>query len=382
MFHVTAVSAGESGLAATLRDEAGTLAARGSYPIANFVLFASVAWDRLLRGELAEAADTAEAWARIAGRSIALPLQELVAIRAGRTSNDTGAAIEIPMHPPDFSSIGSIAVAADAADSLASFDLARRVSDSLRPVVDRGVVFSVAPPLLLPRALATALRISGRHAQARDYLELAERVARDSHAAVEIGLVEFERAKLLAATGASSKEVAKAVGAVAHEFHRLDLVGAAEALRAFADAQGISGATPGALPAPDELSATELDVLREFARGADSAGIGERILIHARTVEGHLSRLARRLGIRTPSDAQKFLAGRDAQAAGPLPPALDELTTREREVLGLVARGLTNQQIADELVISLHTAIRHVANILSKTGAANRTEAARLVVRP
>src|SRR5690606_13103258 len=88
LFHVTAVSAGEPGLAATLRDEAGTLAARGSYPMANFVLFASVAWDRLLRGEFEEAADTAEAWARIAGRSIALPLRELVATRAGRTSGD------------------------------------------------------------------------------------------------------------------------------------------------------------------------------------------------------------------------------------------------------------------------------------------------------
>jgi LuxR family maltose regulon positive regulatory protein len=60
--------------------------------------------------------------------------------------------------------------------------------------------------------------------------------------------------------------------------------------------------------------------------------------------------------------------------------ALDEsgeaLTAREVEVLRLVAVGLSNQAIADRLVISLHTAKRHVANILEKLGAASRTEAA------
>ena len=45
-------------------------------------------------------------------------------------------------------------------------------------------------------------------------------------------------------------------------------------------------------------------------------------------------------------------------------------------MLHLVAQGRSNQQIADELVISLNTARKHVANILDKTGTANRTEAA------
>jgi NarL family two-component system response regulator LiaR len=46
------------------------------------------------------------------------------------------------------------------------------------------------------------------------------------------------------------------------------------------------------------------------------------------------------------------------------------------QVLRLVAAGKSNQQIADDLVISLNTASRHVSNILDKTGVANRTEAA------
>jgi DNA-binding CsgD family transcriptional regulator len=54
----------------------------------------------------------------------------------------------------------------------------------------------------------------------------------------------------------------------------------------------------------------------------------------------------------------------------------DALSAREREVLRLIAAGRSNPQIADELVISLNTVRRHVSNILDKTGAANRTEAA------
>ena len=51
------------------------------------------------------------------------------------------------------------------------------------------------------------------------------------------------------------------------------------------------------------------------------------------------------------------------------------LTAREDEVLDLVARGLSNRQIARALVISEYTAANHVRNIMSKTGAANRTQA-------
>jgi NarL family two-component system response regulator LiaR len=52
------------------------------------------------------------------------------------------------------------------------------------------------------------------------------------------------------------------------------------------------------------------------------------------------------------------------------------LSSRELEVLRLLAAGRSNQQIADDLVISLNTVRRHVSNIFDKTGAANRTEAA------
>ena len=53
-----------------------------------------------------------------------------------------------------------------------------------------------------------------------------------------------------------------------------------------------------------------------------------------------------------------------------------ELTDRELEVLALIARGFTNQKIADELVISIGTVKGHVSNILSKLHLADRTQAA------
>ena len=64
------------------------------------------------------------------------------------------------------------------------------------------------------------------------------------------------------------------------------------------------------------------------------------------------------------------------------PPSIpDALTDRETEVLRLVARGLSNQEIADELFISEKTAGVHVGHILAKLGLANRTQAALYALR-
>jgi predicted ATPase/DNA-binding CsgD family transcriptional regulator/Tfp pilus assembly protein PilF len=52
------------------------------------------------------------------------------------------------------------------------------------------------------------------------------------------------------------------------------------------------------------------------------------------------------------------------------------LTAREHEIVRLIVRGLSNRQIADELVISPATAARHVANILAKLGFSSRTQVA------
>jgi LuxR family transcriptional regulator, maltose regulon positive regulatory protein len=59
-----------------------------------------------------------------------------------------------------------------------------------------------------------------------------------------------------------------------------------------------------------------------------------------------------------------------------LPGSDEALSMRELEVLHLMAEGASNTEIAERLIISPHTAKRHVANILGKLGAATRTEAA------
>ena len=59
----------------------------------------------------------------------------------------------------------------------------------------------------------------------------------------------------------------------------------------------------------------------------------------------------------------------------------ETLTTREQEVLLLVAEGLPNKAIARELGISEHTAKFHVGSLLGKLGAASRTEAVTLATR-
>jgi two-component system, NarL family, response regulator LiaR len=73
-------------------------------------------------------------------------------------------------------------------------------------------------------------------------------------------------------------------------------------------------------------------------------------------------------------------ASADAEADSGQGPAA-KLTQRERELLGLMARGLSNQNIADQLSIAMPTVKFHVTNILTKMAADNRTEAVLTALR-
>ena len=64
----------------------------------------------------------------------------------------------------------------------------------------------------------------------------------------------------------------------------------------------------------------------------------------------------------------------------PAPPGHD-LSRREREVLALLVRGLSNRAIAEQLIISVSTVDFHVSNILGKLGVTGRTEAVALAVQ-
>lgn len=80
----------------------------------------------------------------------------------------------------------------------------------------------------------------------------------------------------------------------------------------------------------------------------------------------------RRLGAAAEAERAEGLV---RELCGTEPSVPGGLSRRESEVLALLTRGMSNQQIADELVLSTHTVRRHVSNILTKLGVASRTAA-------
>jgi LuxR family maltose regulon positive regulatory protein len=83
---------------------------------------------------------------------------------------------------------------------------------------------------------------------------------------------------------------------------------------------------------------------------------------------GYLARLQRAFGAAHP-------APEPSRGAVSPPGIVDPLTSRELEVLEMLAAGRSNQAIAGELVVTLDTVKKHVGHVMGKLGAANRTEA-------
>jgi DNA-binding NarL/FixJ family response regulator len=139
-------------------------------------------------------------------------------------------------------------------------------------------------------------------------------------------------------------------------------------------ASGLASDVAVVVLADGMTAAASADALRAGIRAALPGDISPQQLVSA------LQAVASGLLVLHPSHADEGLA------AGSSPTrALDELaeslTSRELEVLQMLAAGLSNKEIAARLNISEHTVKFHVASILGKLGAASRTEAVSLGIR-
>ena len=138
---------------------------------------------------------------------------------------------------------------------------------------------------------------------------------------------------------------------------------------------------PAAQPGfPAGLTQREVEVIRLIAGGKTDRQIAETLIISVNTVGNHVRSILNKTNAANRAEAAAYAIQHSLMgtAMGILP---DGLTSREVEVLRLIARGKTNIEIAEELFIAEGTTRRHVANIYEKISAANRAEATRYALR-
>ncbi len=239
-------------------------------------------------------------------------------------------------------------------------------------------------PAALPPLVELHTR-RGEVAMARALLEASGAAALDEgrrlvlRGAVELAAGQFEEAASIGA----------AVAELAESLRREDLAGEAAFLRGRAAAAAPADGAAGTQPAVELLD----EAVAVFARLGFplEEGRARLALASARAAEGSplappAARAAcdtfERLGARRDADEAAALL-RDLGGSGrsAVRGERDELTAREREVLALVASGLSNGEIAERLVIAPKTAEHHVGKVLAKLGVRSRAEAAAHAVR-
>lgn len=167
----------------------------------------------------------------------------------------------------------------------------------------------------------------------------------------------------------------------------------AKAVRSCGDARPDVVLMDLVMPGMNGVAATE-EILREHPRTRVLAltSFSDEELVESALRAGAIGYLLKNItgvqlaaAIRGAYSGRSTLAPEAAEAlihvvATPDSPGGD-LTRRERQVLALMAEGLSNGDIADRLVISRSTAKTHVSSVITKLGASSRTEAATIAVR-
>ena len=124
-----------------------------------------------------------------------------------------------------------------------------------------------------------------------------------------------------------------------------------------------------------------MEVLAGIAEGVSAEGLGQALMKLLETTEHHAERLDRifqelhptlgadrGLGPRIAPRARDELGRRNSHARQALPLSYSRLTSREAEVLRLIAEGYANKRIAAELAISIKTVEKHRQRMMAKLG--------------
>jgi two-component system, NarL family, response regulator LiaR len=117
---------------------------------------------------------------------------------------------------------------------------------------------------------------------------------------------------------------------------------------------------------------------KEYVEGALKAGASGYLLknVSAEELVNAIRKAAAGQPSLSPEAAQVLI-----QRVNEPPTPGKDLTEREREILALMVKGLSNNEIAEKLIVSASTAKFHVSNVLSKLGVTSRTEAVALAVK-
>jgi LuxR family transcriptional regulator, maltose regulon positive regulatory protein len=238
-----------------------------------------------------------------------------------------------------------------------------------------------------PRAQLCRARLALDQGEARRAVELVERLLRQ--APPERKLDQAPALELLVRARVARGEIEGARTAL-ESLREIERLVGTEPLRAYAElAEGLVEAAGGEHErarrlledavdrfqrsgAPFEASQARIDLATSLA----SLGRTEPA---EREATAALDRLLE-LGAEAEAERARRLLGTSIPG-GDDSPGLPSVTPREREVLGLLAEGLSNRQIAERLVLSEHTVHRHVTNILRKLDFPSRTAAAAWAVR-
>lgn len=123
-----------------------------------------------------------------------------------------------------------------------------------------------------------------------------------------------------------------------------------------------------------ELSDREIQVLTLVASGGTRDEISRQLGMAPGTVASHMSRIYRALGARNAAHAVALAHGSGVMTARPQPPA-PFVSRRERQVLAGLAHGLTSEQVAEYLSLSIETVKTHLRRVYKKLGVTCRANA-------